>query len=340
MLPVLSVAQINNTLCISNEVTPPGGIAQVKVVLTSPQPISTGRFGFFGELDLQGIATSSNAGDVTGVAIKSLTGGTSVQFTSPSASLGRSDDYPILSLAFRVPQGAPRGTVFPVGLDQVSLSDALGVPIGLEIELGSVTVGGSLSITDVIPGGGVILPGQPIRVLGLGFLPKTRLRIKEQLRVPTFFLNSNEINLALPAQFLLDGARIDAQNPDGSSVSYISYLRTTPMLQMVKHHEILDRTDPIFSSKLIAKAAVEAPSGNSFTALAMQNPSSSPATVNLYFDHATNSTRTVQLPARSRIVYELPSDGAWQVMASAPIQMLGLEDDGKGSLIPFLLQPM
>jgi len=339
MLPVLSVAQINNTLCISNEVTPPGGIAQVKVVLTSPQPISTGRFGFFGELDLQGIATSSNAGDVTGVAIKSLTGGTSVQFTSPSASLGRSDDYPILSLAFRVPQGAPRGTVFPVGLDQVSLSDALGVPIGLEIELGSVTVGGSLSITDVIPGGGVILPGQPIRVLGLGFLPKTRLRIKEQPRIPTFLLNNNEINLALPTQFLLDGARIDAANPDGSSVSYISYLRTTPMLQMMKHHEILDRTDPIFSSKLIAKAAVEARSG-SFTALAMQNAGSSPVHVNLYGDGAADSIGSLTLPARYRIVYELPSNGPWHVIASAPIQMLGLEDDGKGSLIPFLLQPM
>jgi len=353
MLPVLSVAQIN-TLRISKEVTPPGGIAQVKVTLTSPQPISTGRFGFSADLGLAGVATSSSTGDVSGVAIRNAGGGISVRFTSPTASLGTSDDYPILALAFRIPQEAPPGTVFPVNLDAVSLTDRVGTPIALELQPGSVTVGGNLSITNVIPGGGVILPGQPIRVLGLGFSPTTRVRIKEQLRVPTSFVSSNEIDLALPNQFVLDGARVDATDPDGSSVSYISYPRSTPIVEKTAH-EVLNRTDPIFSSHLLTTGSVPPMtavlSRTVFSALAMQNGSTAPVTVTLeqYLGTSLQKRSTLTLPAGSRIVRDLSEwtgiraviGTSWRVTSSAPIQMLGLlGDDATGSLTPFAVLPM
>src|SRR3954449_11649422 len=166
LLPVLSGAQVN-TLRLSNEVAPPGGIAQVKVTLTSPQPISLGRLGLVADLGFEGVSMFSSAGDVSGAAVRNASGtGIKVRFTAPAGTLGTtSDDYPILALAFRVPAGALPGTVFPVNLDGANslLSDLLGHPLSLEVQPGSVTVSDNLSITDVLPGGGLIAANQAIR---------------------------------------------------------------------------------------------------------------------------------------------------------------------------------
>jgi hypothetical protein len=242
--------------------------------------------------------------------------------------------------------------VFPVNLDGASslLSDLLGRPLSLEVQPGSVTVGDNLSITDVLPGGGLIAANQAIRILGLGFGPKTQVRIKEQVKVPSSFINSNEIDLALPTPFVLDGARIEARDPDGSSVTYFSYLRATPIGQSAR--PLLARTDPIFASALLTEALVPPTaaivSPTTFTGLALQNPSNAPVTVTL-----ENSSRrkpiSVILPARSRILRETsewlgipPIIGtSWHVMASAPIQVLSLlGDERDGTVMPLSVLPL
>src|SRR5690242_7837436 len=93
------------TVRVSSEVAPPGGIAQVKVLLTSPKPITSG--GMFADLSavsfdsIDGISLFSSTGDVEAAAIVSA-GKVNVTFTSPNGTFGTDLDYPILTIAVRL----------------------------------------------------------------------------------------------------------------------------------------------------------------------------------------------------------------------------------------------
>ena len=59
------------TVRISSETAPPNGVAQMKLLLTAPKPISTGfaDMGFdSSSIDILGIALFNNTGDVSGAA--------------------------------------------------------------------------------------------------------------------------------------------------------------------------------------------------------------------------------------------------------------------------------
>src|SRR5574341_564658 len=108
-IPLFAIVPVS--LKISNEVTPPGGVAQVKVFITEPTPISTGYMGMsydsaaFG--DVLGIALHSPKGDVSGAAVVGA-GKLQVRFHSPSGSFGTSVDYPVLTVAIAVrPDASP-----------------------------------------------------------------------------------------------------------------------------------------------------------------------------------------------------------------------------------------
>src|SRR6266850_1572387 len=71
LIPTALGATLPNglSLRVSNEVAPPGGIAQMKVTLTEPRPISTGRMFFSAaSFDFAGVAVISPANDTYGVA--------------------------------------------------------------------------------------------------------------------------------------------------------------------------------------------------------------------------------------------------------------------------------
>src|SRR5437762_1403282 len=97
------VAQVApTTIRVTDEIAPAGGMAQLKVQLTSPKPITTGNMSidmsgvFFDSID--GIALFSSTGDVAGAAV--VNGGrVNVRFTSPNSTFGTSLDYPILTVA-------------------------------------------------------------------------------------------------------------------------------------------------------------------------------------------------------------------------------------------------
>jgi hypothetical protein len=154
-----AVAQVTpTTIKVSRETAPPGGMAQMKVLMTSPMPITSGGTRMdmssvdFASID--GIALFNAAGDVVGAAV--VDGGkVNMQFVSPKGSFGTTLDYPIMTVALRLKSTAQRGQAFPVSLDpSASLwRDLLGRPIAMELKPGSITVGGSISITNVLPGG-------------------------------------------------------------------------------------------------------------------------------------------------------------------------------------------
>ena len=58
-------------------------------------------------------------------------------------------------------------------------------------------VGGSLSIQDVVPGGGLVPAGTLVRIDGTGFTPATTLQIDGVSVSSTQFVNSREFNFTL-----------------------------------------------------------------------------------------------------------------------------------------------
>ena len=97
-------------LRVSEETVPAGSVAQIKVSVTEPKPIIHGEMamGMDFSFDLLGIALYSSQGTVSGIAYRKP-GGLQVRFTDPSATMGMEPDYPVLTLAVRVPEGAPAG---------------------------------------------------------------------------------------------------------------------------------------------------------------------------------------------------------------------------------------
>jgi hypothetical protein len=91
-------AQVPLECAVGNETVPAGQLVQLKLSLTDPRPISTGKLlmdpldsALFG--DILGIALFADAGDVAGAAL--VQGGQiSARFTSPKATFGNTLDYP------------------------------------------------------------------------------------------------------------------------------------------------------------------------------------------------------------------------------------------------------
>src|SRR5215831_4903848 len=145
---VLSYAQTPATVRVSSETVPSGGMAQVKVLLTSPQPITGGGMAFSGALSFaDGISLFSATGDVFGTAIQ--TGGqVYVRFSSPNGTFGTNVDYPIMTVTFGVGSNLVRGQTVPVSLGSSTWwQNALGSSIPIEYKPGTITIGGSISIT-------------------------------------------------------------------------------------------------------------------------------------------------------------------------------------------------
>ena len=125
------------SLSVSKETAPPGGMAQVKVFITEPKPISTGGGHiFFDAYDsVLGIALSSEAQDASGVA---LVRGSALDIAlySPNGTFGTLLDYPILTIVGHVPASTPVGVKFPMTIDPGSLQlfDSLGAVYPVEVK--------------------------------------------------------------------------------------------------------------------------------------------------------------------------------------------------------------
>ncbi len=327
---------------ISNEIAPPGGMAQIKVSLTSPKPIITGNMTadlsdfMFDSID--GIAMFSSTGDVVGAA---TVNGRKInaRFTSPNGTFGSVTDYPILTIAVTLSKFAVPGQKVTVALDPNASfwQDLLG-PVTVSLIPGSITVGGSVSITNVLPGGGAIPAGGVVNVLGMGFSQKTKFIIKG--------LNVASIQYVSPTQFQvvakqagpLDGVQFVALNPDNSTDSYFSYMRGVP--QGVSSQPLLAVTVPVFSLLTATEAVLPSTISTQlnpdyFTGIALQNPSPGPVAVTVEArasDTSLLGTTAFTLTNGSRISREaselfgatLPTGAYMRVLASQPVQVMGM----------------
>src|SRR4029453_18565634 len=152
-------------LRILDEMAPPGGIVQMKVRTTEVTPISGGRgryridpamfssatgFGIFATGELAGAAVIDGA-DVA------------LSYTSNGALTA---EYPLLVVALRIRPDVAVGTKTLFTFDPGSIwnvSPTGAVQTG-QISPGTITVGGTVSITDVVPGEGVWPAGTVVSV--------------------------------------------------------------------------------------------------------------------------------------------------------------------------------
>jgi hypothetical protein len=338
---------------IPNEMAPPGGLAQMKFMVTVPTPISTGgpMLSFdSGVFDgVWGIELFCLDGDLNGVAMVDGSR-VSIRYTTTAGTSGT--DYPVMTVALHVrPDALPGGTTqFQLDPSSTWTISPFGSTATLKPEPPAiVTVGGTVSILDVVPGGGVLPAGAVVSIRGMGFQPKTQVQLNAIKFGSIQFISPEEIQFTLAEPANMTGQKIQVFNPDGSQDTYFSYMRGIPLV--LSNQPLLARAVPIFSSVTHswAEFAPIAPASNSqFTGIALQNPSVEPANVTVSLYSSANTllgSSSWVLPGGYRRMGETselaqgaaPGVGSYLVVASTqPVQVFGfLADNTSGTVVPF-----
>lgn len=344
-------------LTIPSETVPPGGMLQLKVQITEPKPISKGgqksRFQAKFLSPPQGIALFSPSGDASGTAVLSK-GAAQFSLNSPLLSMGTNIDYPIMTIAMPVKPTARIGDSAPLILDP-SLSrwvDPNGLDYPVVLTDGLITVGGTLSISDIVPGGGMVLAGTTIAIRGVGFQPDSVVQVNEAIPATQTYIGPTEIDVTLAADINMTARRIRVRNPSSNErATYYSYQRTSDMGQ--SKHAIIAATVPLFAQSTWNVAYFKPVlNGSQFSGLAVENPTAQPVKVKLRLFDAGGTllkTRNVKLMPAKRLTRDFTelfvgvvAGNGTSVKVTSPvaIPMLGLlGDDVLGTVDPVAPSP-
>lgn len=327
-----------------SETIPAGGTVQVKYLLTQPRPISTGGPRIRAAFSVNGISAFSPLGDTAGVALLQ-DGMLSINIVSPQSDYGTNVDYPFLTVAMTIPQSTPSGSTFPLGFVDASYKGPAGPLTLTDSKPGTLTIGGSLSIHGITPGGGRWPAGTVLKVQGTGFQPTTKISSKMKTS-NAVYVNPSEMDLSLNEAVDLDNQPITATNADGSKVTFYSYLRGVPIYEASRL--FLRNVEPIFQSLTHASATVGPLGGlttTRYAALAIQNPTSSSVAVTLS-NQRTGARAMVVVPSGGRVMDDLSSllhggtvitGDVIKVVATLPVQIVGIvADEHAGAVTPFL----
>jgi len=338
---------------IPNETAPPGGLVQMKFMVTVPTPISSGGpvLSFdSGVFDgVWGIELFCPAGDLNGVA--TIAGSlVNIRYTTTAGAAGT--DYPIMTVALHLRPDVLPGSSTQFQLDPSSTwtISPFGATATLKPEPPAiVSVGGTVSILDVVPGGGVLPAGAVVSIRGMGFQPKTQVQLNAIKFGSIQFIAADEIQFTLAETTNMTGQKIQVFNPDGSQDTYFSYMRGIPLAS--SNQPLLAHAVPIFSSVThtwAAFAPITPASGSQFTGIALQNPSVAPSNVTVALYSATNTllgSSSFVLPSGYRRMGEtseltqgvVPGVGSYLVVTSTqPVQVFGLVGDNlSGTVTPF-----
>jgi len=341
-----SLATQQVSLHIPNESVPPGGIVQMKVMVTTPTPISSGGPRVKSPGNVQGIQLLNPSGDVNGVA---MINGSDVSIEYITSTGAQGSDYPIMTMSIQVPSGTSVGTQLPFSLDPTSTWNLgfLGIATLKPMAPSTITVGGSISIMNIVPGGGLLPAGTVVSVEGLGFQPLTQVQLSGFSASSISVVSANEIQIVLAQPTDMTGKKIQVTNPDGSQATYFSYVRGIPLVQ--SNRALLSSAIPIFSSvthsTAVFAAAVSAK--NQFSGVAVQNSNLTPATVTFTLSSAdgTLGSSTISIPSGYRLMEETselaqgvapPAGSSLTVSSDLPIQVFGFQgDDRAGTVLPF-----
>jgi hypothetical protein len=274
---------------------------------------------------LDGVSLFSPLGDTGGVAVV-LNGIAYLSVVSPSSDFGTNLDYPFLTVTMDVPNSAATGATFPLALLPDATFQTPNGPLTLtDPKPGTLTIGGSVSVHNVSPGGGTWPAGTVISVQGAGFQPGTKISAKIKIN-PAVYVSATT----------MDSQPIQVTNPDGSQVTYYAYLRGISV--HTPSRSLLLNTEPVFPTITHTSAVVgplAAMSTGQFSALAVQNPSVGSVVVTFRL-RSTGATSSILLPPGGRVMDDLCSllGGAAlsegdivDITASSGVQMVGINGD-------------
>lgn len=344
--PALADTFTGLSLRIPNRTAPPGGSVQLEVQVTEPKPIIIGFASVCPGLSLQGLTLPGTPDAGAAAVIR----GTDVDLNviSPTGSLGMSTQVPAVVATFAVPPSMPVGTTAPLQLDPATSwwLDPTGQPYPLEIRQGTFTAGGTVSITDVVPGGGFLPAGSVVTLTGLGFQPGLIAEIDTFNLASITWVSANRVDLVTATAGQLDGQRVRVINPDATRAQYYSYLRAASLGRSAR--PLLQQTEPVYPVRPLSGGSFTAPAAGKFLGLALQNPGAATATVSVQLLSAGSvvASGSFALPPRTELLREaselltgvIPLPGnVLQVTSGAPVQMLGLQgDEAAGSVTPLL----
>jgi hypothetical protein len=336
------------SLHIPDEMAPPGGMFQVKLLVTEPTPITTGHIIVGVDSSaVCGVQLFSNSGDVSGVA---RLNGNDLQVTYNESAGNSGTDYPIMTIALRVsPDAIPgQSSQFTLAADSSWLLAGYGVAGMKPITPATLTVAGSVSITDVVPGGGVLPAGTVVSVRGIGFQAGTQLQVSSMKISNPVIVSSTEIRFTVLETAQMTGKKLEVANPDGSKDTYFSYMRGVNVGSSA--HSMLAQAIPIFANGYYSQAVYSGLSTGSpaaYTALAIQNGSLGLAHIAVELHQANGDMlgqSSFSLSSGSRLTEEVselvqgsqPLPGSYVVISSdIPVQTLGFQcDEGAQSIVP------
>ena len=262
---------------------------------------------------------------------------------SPIFDMGNNIDYPILTIAMPVKATAIPGETAPLTLDP-SFSqwiDPTGQIYPVLLTNGTVTVGGTLSISNIVPGGGVVPAGTKIAILGMGFQPDSKVQVNEAILATQTYVSSTEIDVTLTTGVNMTSRRVRVTKPSTNELAtYYSYQRVKSTGK--SSNPLLAATVPLFAqSKWTVAYFKPVLNASLFTGLALQNETAIPAYVRLKllasngtvlatYSLAVQPGRRISRDLREFFLGVVPATGTRlkvKVTSGPPIQVLGLLGD-------------
>lgn len=332
------------SLKVSREAAPPGAIAQMKVFITEPKPITSGLafMDFAAFEDVVGIALAS--GESAAVAV-AQGGQIALSIVSPGATFGMDPDYPVLTIAGRVPTTAPIGLRIPMTIDPgaLQLLDPAGNLYATEVRDGYLLTGGTLSISNVVPGSAELDTGGVVSIFGSGFRPGSKVRVKETPLAGVRYISPNRIDVVVGQPTRMHGREIRVKNRDGEEATYFSYQRTRR--SGTTEDLRLQNVVPIFGGAGSDRHVID--TSASTAGVALQNLDGTGTSVYAELFDASGTPLAagyVEIPSASYVVRSLaeifgfsPAGPATITIAAvSPVQALAVDVDWQGRATPRL----
>ena len=281
----MPVAGAGPELRIFDVTAPPGGVALIRIGLTTPMPIISGsaEFGFdLGALtNVAGISLLGDYSGISGVAVRS-SGKLKMQFTSTTGTFGTYPDIPIMIVKIPVSASAKIGNKYKLYFNGLQLTGPNGT-YTVTFKPGTFTVGG-LSVNESLPRTGTINPGQTVTFKGTNFVRPVAIQPRGPKVANVYVTDSQTLTFTAVDGFTMEGTEFDLTNGDAAKSTDIFFSYRKGDLMTASQVPLIAASDPVFSSTTFSKAQLPAVSG-----VAFQNPGLAGATVEIkLFDAGGN----------------------------------------------------
>jgi len=369
-------------LKVLNTSVPANGIFQFQLSTTEPKPIGHGSTRpTVPSGPVRGVAVNDPAGQAVGIAVVNGSD-IAIQLASPNnlvATLGTDVNYPIVTMSMQLDKTAQQplnvGDTFPIAIaaNPIFFPDASNQAYPkITTAAGTLTIApvGSPSVSDVIPGGGLLADRTHIRILGSGFDANTRVSIEDTtiFQSDTTLVSANEIDVVIcngasetastcpntGATLQLDGERVRVKDQNNNVNEYYTYQRADDVAATPSNTPLIALVHPMFSRQTYTTATIPlVTSATQFTGVSIQNTSGAQSVIDISLVNDANAsvsaTVQVTLPTGKKITRDVIADffsgtvpaGATKVKVSSPVnvQVLGMVGDtSAGTVVPVIPQ--